>query len=161
MNPQQYKSFVARASDELDRKQDALFLEYGIGTFEDFLFDQTTGKIHFKDEKGRTKLEADVTPLGTFSSETATWLWAWANDSFLPALREKATRLKKLSDKTGKPHFAQRRIKATEIRAWRLAGICVKHLRAQGCYRIPTDDVYVFLALDHIVKVAGKRRRTS
>jgi hypothetical protein len=160
MTPEQYRSFVARASDELDRKQDALFLDRGIGTFDDFLFDQTTGKIYFKDEKGRTQLEADVTPLGTYSTETETWLWAWANESFLPELREKAARLKKLSEKTGKPHFAQRRIKATEIRAWRLAGISVKHLRSQGCYRIPTDDLYVFLALDNIVKVGKRKRKT-
>jgi hypothetical protein len=157
MATDRYKAYATLASDELDHKQDMLVVNHGIGTFADFIFDQTTGKLAFKDARGRVCVEAEVTPLGTFSSPTKTWRWSWANESFVPTLRQKAEILKKLRRVTDKDYFEKPSLRASEKKAWELAAVCVRYLRSVGCYRVPTERLYVFLALDKIVAVAPKK----
>ena len=110
MTKEQYRKFVMRASDELDEKQNALMIDYDIGTgaFVDYFCDQTTGTLQFLDEHKRVGLEATIIiPIGSFSAKTNTWLWGWANQSILPELRAKAEKLKDLEKITGvfRQHF--------------------------------------------------------
>lgn len=149
-----YKALVSAANDELDIKQMKLLSEFGIGTRAGFFFDQLSGKLQFKDAGGQVVIEADVIPIGTYSRETETWLWAWANESFTPDLREKSERLKSLQEITGKKRFAIRKFASSERKAWRWSALAVKHLDAQGCYRVPADNLLVFLALITIQCVA-------
>ncbi len=152
MTKEQYRKFVMRASDELDEKQNALMIDYDIGTgaFTDYFCDQTTGTLQFLDARKRVGLEATLTPIGSFSAKTNTWLWGWANPSILPELRAKAEKLKELKEITGKIMFGQRKFRATEVRAWRLASMAVRHLNAVGCYRTPSKHLLFFWALDTI-----------
>jgi hypothetical protein len=152
-----YKAYASRASDELEQKQDRLLADYGIGTFADFFFDQTTGKLTFKDSRGRVRLEADVTPLGSFSCRTKTWCWAWANESFLPELQKRAAVLKGLHKIGNKDLFDRASFKASETKAWELTAVCVRYLKSCGCYRIPRDHLYVFLALDNVAERRGSK----
>jgi hypothetical protein len=158
MTADQYKRLASRATRELDQKQTALMAKYGIGTFASFHYDQTTGKLLFKNARGRVEVEAVVTPLGSFSSRSRTWRWAWANESVLAGLRQRATKVKELEGLTGKRLFQRPVFAASELKAWELAAVCVRHLRSRGCYRIPTRHLHVFLALD---KVSLRSSRAS
>jgi hypothetical protein len=152
MTKDQYREFVMRASDEFEEKQNALMIDYDIGTgaFADYFCDQTTGTLQFLDEHKHVGVEAAIIPIGSFSTRTDTWLWGWANPSNLPELRAKAEKLIALTKVTGKLFFQQPKLRATERRAWRLAGLAVSHLGAVGCYRTPTKHLYAFWALDSI-----------
>jgi hypothetical protein len=162
MTKEQYRKFVMLASDELEEKQNVLMIDFEIGTgaFADYFCDQTTGTLQFLDDRKRVGLEATITPIGSFSAKTNTWLWGWANQSILPELRAKAEKLKGLKEITGKMMFTTRKLRATEVRAWRMASLAVMHLKAMGCYRTPVKHLYFFWALDDIRrKPSGKAKR--
>ncbi len=150
MTDDEFDAFVETANQELDQKQDALMKKFRLGQWEDFWFDQTKGCLQFKDSKGRVQVEATVTPIGSFSEESGTWQWGWANQSLVEPLRRKSEKLKGLFDRTGIEVFRMKTVKMDEAMAWQTAAMSVSHLGALGCYQIPTGKLRVFVAIDSI-----------
>ncbi|MBF5005118.1 DUF6882 domain-containing protein [Diaphorobacter caeni] len=139
MSAADFESFVDIAVDELSSKQDALISEHGFGGFARWYFDQASEKLEMFDEEDRKLFEADVIDIGSYSSSSGTWKWAWSNESVLPALREKSAVLKALERTTGRRMFiVPEAFKLDEeCMAWELAALCVQQLRAMGVYRAP------------------------
>jgi hypothetical protein len=148
---QRFAALAASAYAELEGKQKRLEVEYRIGTFARWHYDQDTAVLRFFNEDGRTKLVAEFIDIGSFSRKSNTWRWAWSNSSVPPEMRQRGSKLRELCASTGQPMFHQ--VNAFEIddesAAWDLAAIAIMHLGAVGCYRAPASDggLYVFLAL--------------
>lgn len=148
MTDDEFNAFAERATKELNQKQASLIESYRIGHYKDFWFDQTTGRLQFKDKKGRVVVEASVTPIGSFSMKSNTWQWSWANESLVESLREKAERLMGLGSLTGMNVFQMPTFAADEQMAWELAAMAVYHLQSLGCYRMPAKQSQLFVAID-------------
>jgi hypothetical protein len=158
MTDEEFDNFVAEANEELEQKQDQLSKDHGLGSFARWHFNQETGLLQFFGENDRPAVEADVIAIGSYSSKSNTWKWAWSNESILPPLREKSARLKELEGLTGIALFNEEStFEVDEAMAWELAAIAVKHLKALGCYRAPssTGGPHTFLAITNVRKVAG------
>ena len=159
MDDAQFQQFLDLAHGELERKQEALKKTFGLGSFPRWRFDQPTQSLRFFDRDDALVVEADVIDIGSFSTKSSTWKWAWSNDSVLPALRQRADPLRGLTDITGFEVFSQD--SAFEIdgesMAWELAALSVKHLGAAGCYRAPSSSrpLLTFLAIMEIRRVSG------
>ena len=107
MTDEEFDAFVAESVEQLEKKQDKLQREFGLGGHAAFLFDQATGTLEFKHGSGAVQVTAQVVPIGSFSERSETWQWAWANDSFPPALRDKAQDCRRLESTTGFGVFAK------------------------------------------------------
>lgn len=159
MDDEDFQNFIDAAQDELERKQETLTSTYGLGSFSRWLFDQSTQKLQFFDEADNLAVDADVIDIGSFAFESNSWKWAWANDSIIPSLRQRADPLQALTEITGIDLFSQEN--AFEIEgeamAWELAAISVKQLNALGCYRAPSSSrpLQSFLAIMEIHRVAA------
>jgi Fe-S cluster biosynthesis and repair protein YggX len=141
MTDDQFDAFVNAANDELQQKQDHLINELHLGSFARWHYDQETEKLQFFDEKDRLRLEADSIAIGTYSPVSMTWMWAWANESNLPALRQKAEKLKELEAITGLDTFGMEgsfQVEDEEM-AWTMVAVSIKHLGALGGYRAPSS----------------------
>jgi hypothetical protein len=150
MTSEEFDRFVDRARAELESKQESLTRSYGFGRYEKFWFDQLTGKLQLKDSSGRVEVEADVTPIGSFSENSGTWKWAWSNESIVDALRQRSERLKELHAITGMDVFAAPAFRADEQMAWDATAMAVSHLGCMGCYRMPSKHLEVFVAIERV-----------
>ncbi len=153
MTDEQFSAFVDQAVEELQSKQRSLTERYGLGTHEQYWFDQPGGALQFKDGTGRVLVEARVTPIGSYAKDSNTWRWAWANESLTEALRQRAEELKGLHGLTGFEVFHMPVFEADEQMASALVAMAVHQLGSLGCYRIPTRNLYVFLSIDQIARV--------
>ena len=160
MTDDEFGAFVDSAMDELNAKQRKLSDEFGLGALARWWFDQETEELGFFDESNTKVLEAKVVDIGSYASNSNTWKWAWANDSVLPGLREKAISLKALADLTGEPLFAE--VDPFEVEdehmAWELAAVAVRHLGAIGVYKAPSTNkpMASFLAITSIRRLRGE-----
>jgi hypothetical protein len=154
MTEEEFDSFLQLAMAELQKKQDQLATDFGLGSFSRWWFDQKSETLQFFNQSGSVVLEASIIDIGSYAAISNTWKWAWSNDSILPALRAKADCLKELEDITGYEIFGNDQpIEVDEPMAWELAAIAVKHLGALGCYRAPmTTGPRTFLALMSITR---------
>ena len=141
---------MSESVEELEGKQDKLQKEFGLGNHADFLFDQATGALDFKDASGAVRVRAQVIPVGSFSERSETWQWAWANESLLPAMRDRSQECRRLEATTGFAVFGQPVLNAGPDMPWELAAMAVRQLDALGCYRAPSSGGALFLAIREI-----------
>ncbi len=152
MTNAEFDKLLAEVVADLARKQDAMSAAYGFGHFARWHLDQDAGTLTFYEADGVTSLVAHIINIGSYSTASNTWKWAWANSS-LPALsREKAARLKELESVTGFALFSDSgTVDMDESMAWEMAAFSVQHLQAVGCYRAPSSTgPQVFLAITRV-----------
>lgn len=154
MTDDEFDEFVATTNAALYEKQSSLEHAYRLGRHARWDFDATTGFLHFSDGNGVLQVEAAVTQIGTFSTATRTWRWAWSNQSTPEAARIPAARIRELYELTGVEIFRREKFEADEQMAWELAAMAVAHLSAAGAYRGVAGHLFVFLAIDDIRAVA-------
>lgn len=153
MNEGDFEDFIARCVADAQRKNDALDAKHGLHSFARWDDDGDRQTLTFSNPGEPEVLEAKVTSIGSYSLQTQTWLWAWANDSLTEAAREKACQLKRLFERTGMRVFADAHFDCDEHLAWELAAAAVDELDSLGCYREPVGHLWVFVAIDAVATV--------
>lgn len=151
MNEKQFDAFRERAIEELHEKQELLDSSYKLCQMARWYYDQDNATLQFFTSDDRLSMEADIISIGSFSTRSSTWKWAWSNESIVPALRHRACPLRELKDITGLALFTVEDVlkDVDDEIAWELAAFSIQHLKAVACYRIPNDDntLFSFLAL--------------
>lgn len=159
MTDEEFDTFAQESNDELDGKQNTLMKTFQLSKWEAFFYDTPSGLLQFKDKTDKVRVEAQTSPLGSFSANSDTWQWAWANKSTPPAVRKQAESPKQLYKLTGMDVFKMPTIEIDESMSWELVAMCVKHLDALGVYSMPAGpngDLQVFVAIREIHKATGK-----
>jgi len=100
-----FSAFVGACRHELAAKQ-AVFQQRVQGGARWF-YDMTDLSLTIDD------IVLGMTPIGTYSSEYGSWLWAWANEDFPLTARRAAERIRTLHDITGFRVFLDPGIKAS------------------------------------------------
>ena len=78
-----------------------------------------------------------ITPIGTYSAEQQSWLWAWANEEFPAAAREASERIQLLHTITGFRIFVSPGTGSSTSDADDFAALAVHCIGAIGLFRVP------------------------
>lgn len=146
MTDEEFDKFLTECYQELENKQALLFENYNLGSYDSFWLDQTTQSLQFKNSE-EVGLEFIVMPIGSWSSKSNTWMWAWANKSFTEEFKSNAIILKDLANTTGYDIFTEEMLEIDEFMAHELTAMAVHHIDAIGMYITPSNELKTFLAL--------------
>lgn len=146
MTDREFEAFVDGCYEELKAKQEALMEKYRLGEYDEFWFDQPSGTLQFKRGEG-VELAFNVVPVGSWSGNSNSWMWAWANESVDEALKAASMKIQGLADHTGYAVFTNGSFPAEELMAHELTAMAVHHLSALGMYIAPAGNLKTFLAL--------------
>lgn len=146
MTDDQFDEFLDNCYQELEDKQALLLENYNLGSYEKYWFDQVTGVLQFKNAE-RVECEFIVIPIGSWSSKSNSWMWAWANNSITEEFKAQSIKLKGLANYTGVDFFENGAFEADESMAHELTAMAVHYLDAMGMYIIPSSNLKTFLAL--------------
>lgn len=149
MEDDEFESFIDTSIDNLEAKQSNLEEKYGLGYFDRYDLDVENEVITFSSSSGK-RLKATFIPIGTFSPDKSSWMWAWNNQAFTDSLRAKSEKLQSLSDLTGFEMFTNPTAEVDENMAWEMVAMSIHILESQGVYRAPANDLCYFYALDSI-----------
>lgn len=148
MTDNQFDEYLDYCYENLEKKQDILLKEYGIGEFQEYWYDQESSKIQFKSD-GKVVLEFIVVFIGSWSGKRNTWMWAWANNSMTNETKDLSSVLKELKSITGFGIFTKEYFDCDEAMAHELTAFSVEHLKARGMYISPDGKSKLFMALMH------------
>jgi hypothetical protein len=104
------------------------------------------GRWHYNEEAATLtigtadapRMICDVHFVGSFSHAMQTWLWAWANGSLPPRMRQRVGRLRTFGDVRGIPIWTQASPFDCDIpNAWGLTLVAAVLLDAEAVYRMP------------------------
>src|SRR6187401_2877694 len=78
MTNEAYDALIEAAYGYLRQQQEQTWSAFNIGSFERYDYDQDTGKLVFS-STGNVRVITDFQAVGSISTRSNTWLWAWAN----------------------------------------------------------------------------------
>lgn len=147
-----WDGYVGSCCAELERKQEKFRRDFGIDKYKRWDWDQATGQLVFSN-KDVPAVIADFVFIGSVSTASNTWLWAWANFSLAENLRKQGLEVRETGERENFPHLAEARWSADEHDGWDMAAVAVHVLGAIGVYRTPGESGTTFLALMSARKV--------
>lgn len=144
---EEFEQYLSSSFEYLQKMQDKFIEDYRIGSYEHWDWDQESGKLIFSDE-GRAVLELDIDFVGTLSTATNTWMWAWANQSLTENIRATSREIRDIGDERQFLKLACAHWIADESDGWAMTAIMAKDTGAMGAYRTPSDNGFVYMTVN-------------
>lgn len=144
----EFQQLLETSIAELQAKNEAN-KSWGLGSFDQWDLDQEVGDLIFKSDGGTTA----TTPaqiIGSFSTNDNTWLWAWDNPSIVEGMKRDALKVKDYGQQHNIEKLTLRKWSGTEEDAWAMAALAVKITGAQGAYRGPSKNSYVYFTFGEV-----------
>ncbi|MCL2174530.1 MAG: hypothetical protein FWB73_00655 [Treponema sp.] len=150
MTNEEFETYKNVCYQEIGNRQKKLLELYGLQNYKDFWYSQTTETLQFKTD-GKVEIEFEVIQIGSWSSISDSWMWAWANDSVTEKTKQKSAKIKELAEITGYDIFSLEAFEAKESIAHQLTAISANYLNAIGYYIAPFVELKLFFALTKVV----------
>jgi hypothetical protein len=138
------KDLICDCFEYLEGVQKQFMDEFRVNDHDRWDWYQETGKLIFSHD-GKPVVECDVDFVGTFSKNSETWQWAWANSSFLNNIKDQSRTLRALGEEESHLKLASALWPADEIDGWEMTAILAAKLEAIGAYRAPSDNGFVYM----------------
>jgi hypothetical protein len=140
---------LEQSIDYLQDKQDALTSRFHLSDHDRYDWHQESGQLIFSN-RGVPAVVADIQFVGSISTRSHTWMWSWANESFLEAVRSEIRRVRAYGDEHSLMKLACAYWGAEEEDGWQMAAVSAYLLKAQGAYRSPDEHGFTFMVLTDV-----------
>lgn len=138
-----FGTLVEKAMNDLRTKTASHQAVWGLGKSERWSLNQEDGRLIFTFSDKMVTCEAQI--VGSFNKTKGTWLWSWDNPSVMSNLTTASRQLREYGRQHGYTKLTRAEWKATEEEAWEMVSIATLESNAQGAYRGPAGDTYVFM----------------
>lgn len=140
---------LEHAQEWAANRQDALMRVYDIGSYEHFQWDQERGVITFSNA-GVPKVVANIQFVGSTSTLTKTWLWAWQNSHFLRPVTMDSLYVRHVGTVEGFERLTRAKWHANEDDGWQMTAVQARLAWAEGMYRTPGETGWTFMTLSGV-----------
>ena len=107
---------------------------------------QEEGTLVFSHEN-KPQVEAEIHFSGTFSKQSNTRMWAWANDSLGEKIKSSSRLVKSIGERDNLLKLVAEHWEATEVDDWKITAILAKSLNAIGAYRTSDEHGYTYMVV--------------
>ncbi|MBV6701796.1 hypothetical protein KV557_32635 [Kitasatospora aureofaciens] len=128
---EELNTLLLQGEDMIDQLGRA-HMSWGLGSADRWGLDQRTGVITWTFPDKTASAPAQI--LGTYSPSSASWLWAWANESILPEMSREARAVRDWAEAHGHGALTEPEVEADERAAATLVALAVRITRATGYY---------------------------
>lgn len=146
---EKWNAQVTESHNYLSERQDALMSEFKLGEHKRFDWDQETGSLVFSND-GVPTVVAKVQFVGSISTKTNTWLWSWANLSVLENVKDQMDFVKSYGEKHGYDALTIDKWEGDEVDGWEMTSISAQVLKAEGAYRTPSANGFIYMVITDI-----------
>ena len=153
----EYETFSHEATDYLKARIENAKAQFGIGSFPRYEYDLFRGEIWWS-EVGNPKVRGRVTVVGTISTKSNTWLWSWANPHFSDAIVGDIDKVRALGEAEAITKLTEEKWEAEEVDGWEMTAIAARLLEAEGAYRSPGENGFLFLLYDGLEQIPAEDR---
>jgi len=139
--------FLAAASDEFNRKQEALQNTWNFGSAAQWGYDQLSGVLRLTFADG-SRLEAEGQVLGSYCPGDGKWEWAWNNPNVDRKVAKDSHKVRELGDRLQISYLQLGTIPLPEPKMVSyLCAIGIKATNSIGVYQGEAGPIQVFILL--------------
>lgn len=146
---QRYEQFWSEAAATLRTKQQALEDGFQLAAWDRYDWDQDAGEIVFSNGGESRRVIADIDFVGSVSSKSETWLWAWGNPTVEPPMKARVEQVRAFGEARGLDELTRAKWPADQTDGWTMAAVAAQILDAAGVYRSPDEAGWTFLLLSN------------
>lgn len=147
----EFEKYAGKACKELQSHQEDFLNKYDIDSYANWFYNQSSEilKFHSNDKEIYFK----YIPVGTFSLNTNSWMWAWANEDSVEPRKFRTLKIKEFGEKRNYENLTKAHFDGDKFTGWELTSIAFKILSGIGTYRVTSDHLEkYFLINDQITK---------
>ncbi len=130
----------------LGTSQDALWRTYGIERLERWDWSLETAQLVFSHGE-EAKVIADIEFVGSYSTQSATWMWAWGNSAFPDTTRQALTVVRDFGQTRSFMKLATGYWHADENDGPLMTAFAAHLLGGVGGYRTPNNNGYTYMII--------------
>jgi hypothetical protein len=153
--PTDWEKLVSDANAYTETQQSRLKTEFSLLDWKRYDYHQEAAALVFS-SGGTERLTTRIQIVGSTSTSSGTWLWAWDNPSILEEASESVHLLRKFGLQHRFERLSEAKWKADEIDGWEMTAVACLLLGGEGVYRAPDENGALFMVLTNpeIVHVA-------
>lgn len=155
MSEERFEEFLRQSEQYLRTVIAASKAEFKLDSYQRYDWDQWRGELVFS-SKGIPKVVAQIQFVGSISTKTNTWLWAWANPSFLEPVRRSVLRVREFGKEHGLNRLTQDKWEAEEVDGWEMTAVAARLLEAKGAYRSPDENGFTFMVFTDLREASDR-----
>lgn len=125
-------TLLLQGEDMIDQLARA-HMSWGLGSADRWGLDQRTGIITWTFSDKTATAPAQI--IGSYNPSTASWLWAWANESILTEMSRDSRKIRDWAEAHGQLALIEPKIHTDEEKAATIAALAVRITHATGFYR--------------------------
>lgn len=149
--PLKYEKYADRNCKKLTEFQNNFRTEYEIDDYANWFYNQSTETLRlFPSDK---EVYFKYIPVGTFSLNTNTWMWAWANEDSVEPRKFQTLKVKEFGEKKKYNKLTNAHFDGDGYTGWELTSIAFEIIGGIGTYRVISDHLEkYFLLTEKITK---------
>lgn len=157
MSEQEFQDFVRQANWFMRGQMEENRKAFQLDSHHRFDWDQWRGELVFS-SAGTPKVVARIQLVGSLSTKSNAWVWAWANTGTLASVRQAVLRTREFGTERGILRLIQPRWAAKESDAWEMTAVTSKLAEAKGAYRCPGPDGFTYMIFTDLRAVSDRKR---
>ena len=150
-----FEKLIEQSAEYLRACNERASRQFGIGDYARYEYDLFQNEIWWSDTSG-PKVRGKLTIVGSFSSKSETWLWAWANPHFKDVEIGPIDRVREFGEREELAKLTESKWDADEVDGWEMTSISGRLLEAQGAYRSLSESGGLFMLYDHLEFIPEK-----
>jgi len=138
-----FENFSDRCLEDFMPRQEAFKTLYNLESYEEWYYDHGVGAFEFKSHDGR-RLYFKYVNIGSYSTKTDTWNWAWANSSTPLHVSRALKKVKQYGESHDFTELTTGLIDGDEYTGWAMTAVAAEVLSAIGGYRAPHEHLFIY-----------------
>lgn len=147
--PMKYEKYASKLCKQLMKYQDEFRDRYKIDDYGSWYYEQANETLRLYSED--KEIYFKYIPVGTFSRNTNTWLWAWANIDSVEPRRLATLKVKAFGEKKKYSNLIEAHFGGDEYTGWELTAIAFDIVGAIGTYRVVSDHLEKYFLLTALI----------
>ena len=154
--PLKYDKYASEACKELQNYQEEFKDKYNIDNYAKWFYNQSSEILKLYSDSKEAYFK--YIPVGTFSLNTNTWMWAWANEDSVEPRKFRTLKIKEFGEKKKYENLTEAHFDGDKYTGWELTSIAFKLLGGIGTYRVISGHLEkYFLITDQITKEEAEK----
>lgn len=150
--PEQYQDFASDSCRGLTEIQNEFIDKYSINNYTNWYYTQATAILRLYSEEEEVFFK--YVSVGTYSRNSNTWMWGWANKNSVEPGKLKTLEVKRLGEQLNYEELTKGHFKGDHYIGWELTSISFHLLGGIGTYRVVSDDLEIYFILTNVVDKA-------
>ncbi|AUC79958.1 hypothetical protein CW736_11550 [Nonlabens sp. MB-3u-79] len=154
--PLKYEKYAQKAVDKLQESQPEFRTKFDTDNYDNWFYNQSSETLRlYSNDK---EIYFKYIPVGTFSLNINSWMWAWANEDSVEPRKFRTLKIKEFGEKKNYENLTKSHFEGGKYTGWELTAIAFEIIGGIGTYRVISEHLEkYFLLTEQITKEeAGK-----